>query len=84
MLMQAARIKTISPWRASGSLRAAYKDLARSAPRIGFVVQIFSLRPSLVRLVGSFFTDVLGAGTLPRIDKELLCVVTSYAGRCKY
>ncbi|MDP9105684.1 MAG: carboxymuconolactone decarboxylase family protein [Candidatus Eremiobacteraeota bacterium] len=47
-------------------------------------MQIFSLRPALVRLVSSFFTDVLGAGYVSRSDKELLCVVTSYAGRCRY
>ena len=84
MFVRTARIRTIPPWRAAGSLRAAYSDLGQHAPRIGYVVQIFSLRPALVRLVGSFFTEVLGSGSLPRMDKELLCVVTSYAGRCKY
>ena len=84
MLVQTARIRTIPPWRATGSLRAAYCELGRFAPRVGYVVRIFSLRPALVRLVTSFFTDVLGAGYLSRIDKELLCVVTSYAGRCQY
>jgi hypothetical protein len=79
-----ARIQTISPWQASGALRSAYRELSRHAPRIGYVVRIFSLRPSLVRLVSSFFIDVLGSGLLPRIDKELLCVVTSYVGRCQY
>ena len=84
MKLQIARIRTIPPWRASGPLRTAYAELGQHAPRIGYVVQIFSLRPSLVHLVGLFFTDVLGAGNLPRQDKELLCVVTSQIGRCKY
>jgi hypothetical protein len=79
-----ARIKTIRPWRATGELRAAYLELSAHAPRIGYVVRIFSLRPALVRLVTRFFTDVLGSGYLSRIDKELLCVATSYAGRCHY
>lgn len=84
MFAPTARIRTVSPWHAAGSLLAAYSDLALHAPRIGYVVQIFSLRAGLVRLVTSFFRDVLGTGYLPRIDKELLCVVTSQAGRCKY
>lgn len=79
-----ARIQVISPRRATHELREAYRSLARTAPRVGFVVQIFSLRPALVRLVDLFFTEVLGAGTLSRQDKEILCVVTSRAGRCKY
>ena len=69
---------------ATGDLHLAYSDLARHAPRIGYVVQIFSLRAKLVRLVGLFFTEVLGAGTLSRQDKEILCVVTSRTGKCKY
>jgi hypothetical protein len=78
------RVQIIHPRHSSGELKAAYADLAQYAPRIGFVVRIFSPRPQLVRLVGRFFTDVLGAGTLPRPDKEIICVATSYAGRCKY
>jgi hypothetical protein len=79
-----SRVQIISPRNATGELKAAYTELRHYTPRIGNVVQIFSLRPSLVRLVTLFFTDTLGAGVLPRQDKEIICVVTSYAGRCKY
>jgi hypothetical protein len=78
------RVQIIPPRQASGELKVAYAELSQYAPRIGNVVQIFSLRPALVRLVTLFFTDMLGAGVLPRQDKEIVCVVTSYAGRCKY
>jgi hypothetical protein len=84
MVGRIARIRTTPAWRAVGPLRVTYQDLCRHTPRIGYVVQIFSLRPSLVGLVGAFFIDVLGSGVLTRVDKELLCVVTSAAGRCRY
>lgn len=78
------RVQIISPRHATGELRAAYTELGRHAPGIGHAVCMFSLRPTLVRLVSLFLTDVLGAGTLPRQEKEIICVATSYAGRCKY
>lgn len=84
MAAATARIAVIPPRRARGELAAAYAELRRHVPRVGYVVRIFSLRPALVRLVGLYFTNVLGAGTVPRQEKEILCVATSRAGRCSY
>jgi hypothetical protein len=84
MALATARIEVIPPRRATGELHAAYAALAEHAPRLGYIVRMYSLRPALVRLVGRYFTDVLGTGYLPRQDKEIVCVATSHAGRCAY
>jgi len=78
------RIRMIAPSRASGELAAAYREVREYMPRVGKLVQICSVRPEWVRLTGSNMIFTMEAGTLPRLDKELLAVATSRAGRCRY
>lgn len=79
-----ARIPIISPQRASGELAAAYREVQTYMPHVGKLVQICSVRPEWVRLMGQSMIFTLETGTLPRQEKELLAVATSRAGRCKY
>jgi hypothetical protein len=78
------RIEVIPPRSATGELKEAYVALEQYTPRVGHVVRIFSLRPYLIKLTTRFFTELLGAGRLSRVDKELICVATSKAGNCAY
>lgn len=78
------RIAVTGPWRATGELRDAYREVGGYMPRIGKLVQICSVRPEWVRHTGANMIFTLETGTLPRRDKELLAVATSKAGRCKY
>ncbi|HEY6202455.1 MAG TPA: hypothetical protein VI056_05380 [Candidatus Limnocylindria bacterium] len=78
------RIAVISPGRARGDLAAAYRDVQGYMPRVGKLVQVCSLRPQWVRLMGEGMRFTLEAGTLSRAEKELLAVATSRAGACAY
>ena len=79
-----SRIRTIPPQHASGELAAVYRDVKRYMPHVGKLVQICSVRPEWVRLMGESMIFTLETGTLPRHEKEMLAVATSKAGRCKY
>jgi hypothetical protein len=53
-------------------------------PHVGKLVQICSVRPEWVRLMGESMIFTLETGTLPRHEKEMLAVATSKAGGCMY
>ena len=78
------RIQMTPPRRASGELAEAYREVQTYMPHVGHLVQICSVRPEWVRLTGQNMLFTLEAGTMPRMDKELLAVATSKAGRCRY
>lgn len=78
------RIAVISPRLARGDLADAYREVQSYMPHVGKLVQVCSVRPDWVRLMGANMVCTMESGTLPRVEKELLAVATSQAGSCKY
>lgn len=79
-----ARIQIVGPGRASGELAEAYREVQTYMPHVGMLVQICSVRPEWVRLTGRNMLFTMEMGTLSRVDKEMLAVRTSRAGKCRY
>ena len=81
-----AFIRTVSPKRATGETRDAYRYMAEVGGQdmVAKIVQLFSLRPASMRRMIRSWELTMWVGTAPRATRELVAATISRLNDCHY
>ncbi len=80
-----ARIRTIPPEEATGSLKEQYAAALKRAGHVAGILRLQSLRPDLLDLfVRLYIALMYGRSDLTRAQREMIAVVVSRENRCHY
>jgi len=80
-----AWIRTVEPGEAKGKLKAEYERAVRRAGKVFNIVKLQSLNPATLRAsMELYLATMRQPAGLPRVEREMLATVVSWANRCFY